>query len=114
MSGSNQGAERRVSPRVDEVQLVQVTTPGSVSRTTGRTINLSRGGMRLEMGDQLPLRSRVQLSLSVGNGQKLVAGSVVYLEALDGGRCSIGVQFTDLDQHSRRRLDDYIARHGPI
>ena len=37
-------------------------------------------------------------------------GSVVYLEALDGGRCSMGVQFTDLDADSRRRLDDYVAR----
>ena len=112
MTVSIGGAERRASPRVDEVQLVQVSESGSLSRATGRTINLSRGGVRLEMGGQLPLRSRVRLSLAVGDEFVTVAGSVVYLEALDGGRCSMGVQFTDLDPSSRQLLDQYIARHA--
>lgn len=112
MMGSMEAAERRGSPRVDEVQLVQVSEPGSLSElTTGRTLNISRGGIRLEMNSQLPLRSRVRLSLAVGDEFVTVAGSVVYLEALDSGRCSMGVQFTDLDPASRRRLDDYVARH---
>ncbi len=112
MVGSMEAAERRASPRVDDVQLVQVAEPGALSElTTGRTLNISRGGIRLEMGAQLPLRSRVRLSLAVGDEFVTVAGSVVYLEALDGGRCSMGVQFTELDAHSRRRLDDYVALH---
>jgi hypothetical protein len=113
MLGSMEAAERRASPRVDEVQLVQVTDPGSLSGlTTGRTLNISRGGVRLEMSNQLPLRTPVRLSLAVGDEFVTVAGSIVYLEAMDGGRCSMGVQFTDLDASSRRRLDDYVARHA--
>lgn len=105
--------ERRGSPRVANVQLVQVSEPGSGSQpTTGRTLNISRGGLRLEMRGQVPLRSRVRLSLAVGDEFVTLAGSVVYLEALDGGRSSVGVQFTDLDEASRRRLDAYVARHG--
>jgi c-di-GMP-binding flagellar brake protein YcgR len=111
MSGSMVGAERRASPRVDEVQLVQVSESRSPTRlTTGRTLNISRGGVRLELSSQLPLRTRVRLSLAVGDEFVTVAGSVVYLEALDGGRCSMGVQFTDLDHDSRRQLESYIAR----
>ena len=113
MTGSLEGAERRTSPRVEQVQLVQVAEPGSLSRpSTGRTLNLSRGGVRLEMSGELPLRSRVRLSLAVGDEFVTVAGSVVYLEALDHGRCAMGVQFTELDAGSRRLLDDYVARHA--
>ena len=112
MTVSMGSAERRASPRVDEVQLVQVSEPGTLSRlATARTLNISRGGVRLEMNSQLPLRARVRLSLAVGDEFVTVAGSVVYLEALDGGRCSMGVQFTDLDEASRRRLDSYVALH---
>ena len=112
MVSSMEAAERRASPRVDEVQLVQLSARGVTHPTTGRTLNLSRGGVRLETGTQLPLRSRVRLSLAVGDEFVTVSGSVVYLEALDHGRCTIGVQFTEIDAASRRRLDDYIARHG--
>ena len=112
MVGSMEATDRRASPRVDTVQLVQVAEPGSVNElTTGRTLNISRGGVRLEMGSHLPLRSRVRLSLAVGDEFVTVAGAVVYLEALDGGRCSMGVQFTELDAHSRQQLDDYVAIH---
>jgi len=115
MVGSMEAAERRASPRVNEVQLVQVSEPGTLSElTTGRTLNISRGGIRLEMSSQLPLRARVRLSLAVGDEFVTVAGSVVYLEALDGGRCSMGVQFTDLDPSSRRKLDEYVARHAEM
>jgi c-di-GMP-binding flagellar brake protein YcgR len=114
MLGSMEAVERRSSPRVTEVQLVQVSEPGSAPQlTTGRTLNISRGGLRLELRGEVPLRSRVRLSLAVGDEFVTVAGTVVYLEALDGGRCSMGVQFTDLDDASRRRLDDYVALHGP-
>jgi c-di-GMP-binding flagellar brake protein YcgR len=114
MVGSMGATERRASPRVDEVQLVQVAGPGSLSDlTTGRTLNISRGGVRLELSSQLPLRSRVRLSLAVGDEFVTVEGSVVYLEAMDGGRCSMGVQFTELDAANRRRLDDYVALHEP-
>jgi c-di-GMP-binding flagellar brake protein YcgR len=113
MVGSMETAERRASPRVQEVQLVQVAEPGAVSElTTGRTLNISRGGVRLEMSTQLPLRSRVRLSLAIDDQFVTVAGSVVYLEAMDGGRCSMGVQFTELDPESLRRLDVYLARHS--
>ena len=112
MLGSMKATERRASPRVDEVQLVQVDEPGSrPDLTTGRTLNISSGGMRLEMSRQLPLRARLSVSLAIGDEFLTVAGSVVYLEASDGGRCSMGVRFTDLRPDSRRRLEEYIARH---
>ena len=112
MVSSMEAVERRASKRVREVQLVQVSEPGVARPTTGRTLNLSRGGLRMETARDLPLRSRVQLSLALGDEFVTVSGSVVYLEALDHGRCTMGVQFTEIDAASRKRLDEYIARHG--
>ena len=112
MVSSMEATERRASPRVHEVQLVQISEPGASRPTTGRTLNLSRGGVRIETGNQLPLRSRLRLSLAVGDEFVTISGSVVYLEALDHGRCTMGVQFTEIDAASRRRLDQHIARHG--
>ena len=83
MTVSIGGAERRTSPRVDEVQLVQVSEPGSLSRATGRTINLSRGGVRLEMGSQLPLRSTMASIRSCGSS--LVMGMPATVEYRGSG-----------------------------
>ncbi len=110
MGGPIEATERRASPRLEQVQLVQVAEPGSVSHlATGRTLDISQGGVRLEMRAPLPLRARVRLSLAVGDEFVSLFGTVVYLEALDRGRCCMGVQFGELDPVSRRRLDDYLT-----
>ena len=108
--GPTEATERRASPRVDDVQLVQVSEPSSLVRADDRANPEHLARWRAPRDERSVCRcgSRVRLSLAVGDEFLTVGGSVVYLEALDDGRCSMGVQFTDLDAGSRRRLDDHV------
>ncbi len=106
--------ERRTSPRIEKVHLVQVNRFDEegfrADLTTGRTLNISRGGVRLELHHSVPLRSIVSLNLVLGEVILDVTGVVVYLEALDGDRCSMGVEFTDLDPESAAVLEEFVER----
>ncbi len=107
-------SERRSSPRIEKVHLVQVNRFDEegfrADLTTGRTLNISRGGVRLELHHSVPLRSVVSLNLVLGDQILDVSGVVVYLEALDGDRCSMGIEFTGLDGESEAMLEEFVER----
>ena len=106
--------ERRSSIRIEKVHLVQVNRFDAegfrADLTTGRTLNISRGGVRLELHHPVPLRSVVSLNLVLEDKILDVSGVVVYLEALDGDRCSMGVEFTELDPESQATLEEFVER----
>lgn len=105
--------DRRHDPRIEKLQLVQVSRFDEegfrADLATGRTLNISRGGLRLELLHPLPLRSEVSLSLALGNELVEVHGRVTYLESLDDERSAMGVQFLDLSAEDRRKIDAYLA-----
>jgi hypothetical protein len=92
--------ERRIEPRIRKINLVQVSRFDEdgfrADLATGRTLNLSPGGLRLELYHALPLRSRVRLDLALGEELINVEGVVVYLEAIDAERCAMGIAFSNL------------------
>lgn len=108
--------DRRHDPRIAKFQLVQVTRFNEegfrADLATGRTLNISRGGLRLELLHPLPLRSEVTLSLALGNDIVDVHGRVTYLESLDDERSAMGIQFLDLSAEDARRIDAYLAGGG--
>ncbi|MEM8996545.1 MAG: PilZ domain-containing protein [Acidobacteriota bacterium] len=89
--------QRRIDTRVEKVQLVQISRFDEegfrADLATGRTVNISRGGLRLELHHPLPLRSQVELDLALDDGLVHVRGTVVYLEAIDEERCFMGIAF---------------------
>lgn len=105
-------SERRNEPRIEKVNLVQVNRFDEegfrADLTTGRTLNISRGGVRLELHHPVPLRSVVSLNLVLGEQILDVSGTVVYLEDLDGDRCGMGIEFTELDAEGQALLDDFV------
>ena len=107
-------SERRTSPRIEKVHLVQVNRfdeeGARADLTTGRTLNISTGGVRLELHHSVPLRSVVSLNLVLGEKILDVTGTVVYLEALDGERCCMGVEFTELDPETLAVLAEFVKR----
>lgn len=109
--------ERRAAPRVERIQLVEISRfdeEGIYSDlATGRTLNLSRSGARLEFHHSLPLRSTVELSIVLGDAVVQVTGRVVYLEAIDDERTAMGVTFTDLPPGAREALDGFLATLPP-
>ena len=108
------GVDRRASPRIDKVQLVQISRFDEegfrADLTTGRTLNISRGGVRLELHHAVPLRTVVSLNLVLGERILDLHGVVVYLEVLDGERCGLGIEFTDLDFETKTLLSEFVDR----
>ncbi len=103
---------RRLSSRVERINLVQVSRFDEdgfdADLTTGRTLNLSRSGLRLELHHALPLRSHVRLDLAIGEQVVTVDGIVVYLEALPGERCAMGISFLQVEPAVQELLDSVV------
>lgn len=112
-------ADRRHDQRVEKIHLVQVSRFDEegfrADLAAGRTLNLSRGGMRLELYHPLPLRSQVSLSLLLGDEVVEVHGRVTYLEELDEDRCAMGIEFVDLSTADEARIGRILdaAARGP-
>lgn len=108
--------ERRY-PRVKKLNLVQVSRFNEegfrADLATGRTLDISRGGMRLELHHPLPLRSIVGVTLALDNEIVEVQGKVVYLEEIDDERCAMGIEFTETASGSSERLGRYVEQAEP-
>ncbi len=109
--------ERRSCPRIEKVNLVQVNRFDEegfrADLTTGRTVNISRTGVRIELYHPVPLGSVVSLNLVLGEHILDVSGTVVYLEDLGGDRCGLGIEFNDLDRESEALLEGFAERCEP-
>ncbi len=105
---------QRHFPRIRNVLLVEISRFDEqgfrADLATGRTLDLSSGGVRLELHHPLPLRSVVGLTLALGNELIQVRGKVVYLEEVDEFRCAMGIEFTDLDDKGVDLLDRFRAK----
>ncbi len=104
--------DRRTSPRVERINLVQVNRFDEegfrADMATGRTMNISAGGLRLELHHPLPLRSKISLNLVLGDQIIDLSGTVVYLESLDETRSCMGIEFDDLDPETERLMEPFI------
>ena len=103
---NEQPANERHHPRIENLNLVQIST--------GRTLDISQGGIRLELYHPLPLRTVVSLTVALGDTLVDVQGKVVYLEEIDDERCAMGIQFIDIPDDSQRLLDDYVAKAASV
>jgi c-di-GMP-binding flagellar brake protein YcgR len=106
----------RAHPRIRKLNLVQVSRFDEegfrADLATGRTLDLSRGGMRLELHHPLPLRSVVSVTLALDDDLIDVRGRVVYLEELDEERCAMGIEFSELGDEAGARLQRYVDREA--
>ncbi len=114
MVEESDAGERRTSPRIEKVHLVQVNRFDEegfrADLTTGRTLNISSGGVRLELHNPVPLRSVVSLNLVLGERIIDVSGTVVYLEDLDGERCGMGIEFHEMDSETEALIEEFVER----
>ncbi len=116
MPQENGNQERRIDPRIKTFTLVQISRFDEegfrADLATGRTLDISSGGLRLELHHPLPLRSVVGLTLALGNELIQVRGKVVYLEEIDEFRCAMGIEFADLDDDGASLLDRFKAKRA--
>ncbi|MEM6456059.1 MAG: PilZ domain-containing protein [Acidobacteriota bacterium] len=113
MSDEQNRADERRHPRVENLQLVHMNQyiEDEESRerlATGRTLNLSRGGMRIELYGSVPLRSRVSLSVALDDHIVEVAGEVAYLEVIDNTKSVMGISFDELSEETQRIIQNHI------
>jgi len=106
--------EGRHYPRIKDLNLVQISRFDEegfrADLATGRTLDSSSGGIRLELYHHLPLRTVVALTLALDDELIEVRGRVVYLEEIDDERCAMGIQFTDMSDEDRATLDRHVTK----
>lgn len=106
------GHERRREPRVQVLNLVSVDQQDESGELTelavGRTLDLSRLGMRLELTHRLPLRSRVRLTIAMAERIITVHGQVRYVNEIDEVTCSMGIEFVDLEPEDGDRIEEFL------
>lgn len=104
--------ERRREARERAYMLVNVSRVNREGAPTeqelGRTLDLSRGGARVEVKDPLDLGSRVRLDLALRD-ELLEAQAVVrHVEPGDDGVCRLGLEFIDLHEPFFSRVDSFL------
>ncbi len=106
--------DQRESARRRRLQLVQISRFDDqgvqADIATGRTLNISHGGMRLELSHPLPLRASIQLSIALGDEILEVTGMVRYLEVIDDVRNAMGVEFTDLTPADQAAINQFLDK----
>jgi len=61
----------------------------------GRTLNISEGGMLLEVAKSMPFQLKVSLRLGFQNEVIEMDGNVVHLGKTDGGDMEVGIEFVN-------------------
>lgn len=98
----------RTYPRINSMRLTAVERFGELGElaeeTIGRTLNISEGGMLLEMVKPLPLLSKVALSVGLGDAVLHVKGEVVHLRKNEEGHIETGIQFEGVTDENRKLI----------
>lgn len=98
----------RENPRVNRILLTaieQFTPDGELAEEVlGRTLDVSEGGMKVEMKTPLPLLSKIKISLAFKDDIIHVDGEVVHLAKNDSGLIDTGIKFFELTDEQKNVL----------
>lgn len=103
-------------PRADVSTPVEIDA-GEV-QVHGTLRNVSTGGVFIETFSWLARSMEVGLRFKLPNTEELLTptAQVVWSAEASGHRstCGLGLQFLDLDRHTRQFLDDYVLERAPL
>jgi len=102
-------AEKRSDPRVKVSYPVLYSSHVYPRPKVGSTIDLSRGGARIETPFSLIPGETIEISIALNSQVIKCRGRVVSIFSLDGGRPAAGVQFEQISRHDRLYLGEYIS-----
>ncbi|MBN1484196.1 MAG: PilZ domain-containing protein [Chloroflexia bacterium] len=104
--------ERRQYPRSQDWHLVSFThydEQGEVDdQGLARTLDMSRGGLLLEMTWALPLGSWLDLELQLQDEILCLQSQVSHVEERPNGRFAVGVAFLDVSEEILERIEHQI------
>jgi len=78
------------------------------------TINISKGGLNLEMPEEPKTGSKLTVRINPPEGEPIMIDAVVRHATKSGSRWSVGVQFESLDIKKREGIERAIRSHGVI
>ena len=99
--------EKRKFVRIKAIHLFSVDgkdrTPIS-GFNVGRTLDVSRGGIALEMAQELPLGTGLMMDIGVGEHIVAAQCEVLYCVPLENGMYRLGTTFTEISREDREVL----------
>jgi c-di-GMP-binding flagellar brake protein YcgR len=104
-------SERRKFPRLALRVQAEVSFPSWSTLKFFYSMNISKGGMMLELRDQVPIGASLGLTLRVLNEEPIRIEAVVRHVSPIGERFRVGVHFTTLDEAARKSIEDLIDAH---
>lgn len=108
------GIEKRVyKSRVDSKNLVAYSCLDDSGKVVikngmGRTLNVSEGGILLEIHSAIPTGSMLSLSIGFEEDVCDILATVVYVLAGEGGMYKCGMSFQDVNEETGRVLKKFI------
>lgn len=98
----NDQTRGREHPRVERILLTaveQYNVTGELAESRiGRTLNVSEGGILLEVDQPLPFLSKVALSVALEEDIIRVEGEVTHLRRTQEGKIEMGIKFLNLSE----------------
>jgi hypothetical protein len=99
--------EKRRHPRLPV--LMECHVDGASGHAEMRLTDLSPVGCYVDTNITFPQNTRISLTVRLGDDEVKFAGRVVPMPSTGYG---FGVEFVDLDDSTRQKLEAYIQAHG--
>jgi c-di-GMP-binding flagellar brake protein YcgR len=81
---------------------------GEIDETAmGRTRNISKGGILLEVFNHYPLLSILEMQIALGEKVVNPRGRVVRLQELEGGQVEMGIKFIEVSPADVEAINTY-------
>jgi hypothetical protein len=106
------GDERRQHPRIPARVAAEVRFTSWEMFGLIYTINISHGGMSLEVPQKENVGASVKVRLTPPKGNSVELSAVVRHCTEHKGRFTVGVEFTDLDAEKKAAIERSIRAHG--
>jgi len=110
------GKEKRIIPRVVSINLVSTERKDGAGQVLeafmGRTLNISEGGILLEVSNSYPMSSEIEITIAMGDDLIRATGRVVHLRELAEQKVGVGIKFLQLAEEDRKKLVAYSASTG--
>jgi hypothetical protein len=104
--------ERRKDPRVPVRIETEVKFTSWHIYSLIYILNISKGGMNIELAEEPPMGAKLDVKLVAPDGQSLFLSADVRHARRNGGRWSVGVEFENLDALTRDAIEQTIRAHG--
>jgi PilZ domain-containing protein len=104
--------ERRKHPRTDMRVEAEVRFTSWTVYALIYTINISKGGMNLELSEEPQPDAKLTIRLTQPDGMPLLLDAVVRHVAAGKKGWSVGVEFESLDDATRVAIEKKIRAHG--